>query len=335
MFQNRHTSGKMYYFCHYYITKVTYREIISAIGSHYLEGKVNTIIIDGKFCMVDNMESPETDGTGGQSAPAMRSGGFRFPLKVRMSFCLCCLHGCINVRVQQKEYHLEKGCICVIYAGQILENAEISEGGKVIFVAIDTEYAMTEIRSPHGKSIRQLVLGSQEPALLQLKEGECNDFSMLYRSVRSIIASSDKDTSDGVFRGFSYIFGNMLLKWVRNSGRTSFMEMPHEKQVFLKFRQDIHAFAHKDRSVAFYARRQCMSPRHFARLIRMASGRKPLDIIQEYVILEAKSLLLSGKYSVKEVCERLGFINHSFFSRYFRTATGLTPGEFLRGGRTI
>ena len=56
-----------------------------------------------------------------------------------------------------------------------------------------------------------------------------------------------------------------------------------------------------------------------------------MDIIREYVILDAKSLLLTGLYSVKEIAEKLGFINNSFFSRYFRLSTTQTPLEFLRG----
>ena len=95
--------------------------------------------------------------------------------------------------------------------------------------------------------------------------------------------------------------------------------------------EDLHNFSRKDRTVAFYARRQCLSEKHFSRMVKKASGRKPMDIIREYVILDAKSLLLTGLYSVKEIAEKLGFINNSFFSRYFRLSTPQTPLEFLRG----
>ena len=81
--------------------------------------------------------------------------------------------------------------------------------------------------------------------------------------------------------------------------------------------------------MGFYARRQCISEKHFSRLVKKASGCKPLDLIRDYVILDAKSLLLSGKYSIKQVSEMLGFQNHSFFTRFFRTSVGKTPGEFM------
>ena len=103
-----------------------------------------------------------------------------------------------------------------------------------------------------------------------------------------------------------------------------------EKEVLYRFQEDIHNFSRKDRTVGFYARRQFISEKHFSRLVKKASGKKPLDLIREYVLLDAKSLLLSGKYSIKEVSDTLGFQNHSFFTRFFRLSTGKTPGEFMR-----
>lgn len=102
-----------------------------------------------------------------------------------------------------------------------------------------------------------------------------------------------------------------------------------------RFQSDIHNFSSKFKTVGYYAQRQKLSPRHFSRLVKAVSGQDPKDIIKEYVILEAKSLLLSENYSVHEVASLLGFDNDSFFNRYFKTATGITPGLFLASGGTV
>lgn len=60
------------------------------------------------------------------------------------------------------------------------------------------------------------------------------------------------------------------------------------------------------------------------------SNTTPSALITEYIILEAKSLLQSGQYTVHRVCELLGFENDSFFNRYFKKSTGLTPGRWIR-----
>lgn len=122
------------------------------------------------------------------------------------------------------------------------------------------------------------------------------------------------------------IFGSLLSEWLED---TTELDKSPAESVFLKFQSDVHNFSSRFKSVAYYASRQNISPRHFTRLIKEASGQDPKDIIREYVILEAKSLLQSGNYSVHEVASKLGFDNDSFFNRYFRKAAEITPGRYI------
>ena len=43
-------------------------------------------------------------------------------------------------------------------------------------------------------------------------------------------------------------------------------------------------------------------------------------------------MLLNSSLSVKEIADALGFPNQSFFGRYFRQYTGISPTEFRSGG---
>ena len=270
----------------------------------------------------------------------------RLPLKVSLTVCVFCRKGRILLRIQQKDYLMESNGVLVIFGGQILEQISVLEDSEVIIVAIDPEYIMTEIRGPHGRSLRQWLLHNQEPASVSIAPDEAANYERLCQSLKFIVRNSDSGTADGILSGFTYIFASLLLKWrsrmLPGCGRQGAgTEVSHaiadepaiysrEREVLVRFQNDIHNFSRKDRTVGFYARRQCISEKHFSRLIKKASGSKPLDLIREYVILDAKSLLLSGKYSIKEVSETLGFQNHSFFTRFFRISTGKTPGEFMR-----
>lgn len=309
-------------------------ELISALGVNFLKGKISKAWVDDKFYLVDNLEGScenvPTDNV-------IKVSKLRFPLKAELTVSLYCKQGRISLRIQQKDYLLEAGNVLVIFGGQIIEKVELSEDSRVIFIAIDSEYIMTEIRGPHGRSLRQWVLHNQLPALLHVDSEEAENYETLCRSLKFIVRNSDNETRGGVLSGFTYIFASLLLKWrkrdVKDNAEPEYDKKgvyPREKEVLMAFQSDIHNFSRKDRTVNFYARRQFISEKHFSRLIKKASGQKPLDIIREYVILDAKSLLLSGSYSVKQVSEILGFQNHSFFTRFFRLATGKTPGEFVR-----
>lgn len=322
-------------------------EIIGAVGATYLKGPISQVGINGKFSIMDNLDS----SPGGPAAmPAQACLRLRLPLKLSMTVCVFCKEGCISTRIQQKDYLLEPGGVLVIIAGQILEQVVLLEESKVILVAIDSDYIMTEMLGPHGRSIRRWLLHNQNPTIVTIPPDEAANYEKLCESLKFIVRNSDHDTADGVLSGFTYIFASLLLKWRSSMPASADGSVPvhgaaisasgneheepvtcsRENAVLVRFQNDIHNFSRKDRTVGFYARRQFVSEKHFSRLIKKASGRKPLDLIREYVVLDAKSLLLSGKYSIKEVAEMLGFRNHSFFTRFFRLSTGKTPGEFMR-----
>ena len=62
--------------------------------------------------------------------------------------------------------------------------------------------------------------------------------------------------------------------------------------------------------------------------ISPASGRMAGDWIQDRVILEAKLLLLDGNHNVQQVADALNFTSQSFFGKYFKNATGMSPKAY-------
>ncbi len=308
-----------------------YEELISAFGTAYLKGCVDKTAIEQRFYMIDNT------GTGPVSPLPMPAGPIRYPVRITFSFCIYCKQGTISARVQQKDYTVGPGGMLIIFAEQILESASLTDDCKVIFFAIDSDYVMTEIRSRYRSTFRHLLLRSKQPIMLHLPQEDAENLEMLCRSIKYIVKNSGSEFTDGIISGFTAIFGNLLLNWSSEQleSEATGNESGNAENVLLRFQADVHNFSSRFRSVAYYSRRQNLSPRHFSRLIKEASGRKPIEIIREYVILEAKSMLISGRYSVRRTAEKLGFQNDSFFNRYFRNATGLTPGEFMKNGPAL
>jgi len=73
-----------------------------------------------------------------------------------------------------------------------------------------------------------------------------------------------------------------------------------------------------------------MSPYHFARTFKQATGMAPHQYVLHTRIERAKSLLLQGKLSIAEVAMRVGFFDQSHFTRYFKRIVGVTPQTLLR-----
>ncbi len=72
----------------------------------------------------------------------------------------------------------------------------------------------------------------------------------------------------------------------------------------------------------------CLSPFHFSRLFRKATGVSPHRYVTERRVREAKAKLAEGCLSLVEIALESGFGSQGNFNRIFRKHTGLTPGQF-------
>jgi len=77
------------------------------------------------------------------------------------------------------------------------------------------------------------------------------------------------------------------------------------------------------------ARAARLSPFHFSRTFRKASGFSPAAYVRSLRISRAQELLRQGGLSVKEVGAAVGYPVVQHFSAAFRHATGMSPSTFM------
>lgn len=78
-----------------------------------------------------------------------------------------------------------------------------------------------------------------------------------------------------------------------------------------------------------YASRLNISEKHLNRIVKNCLNKTSSSLIQERVILEAKRMLMHSELNVTEISLALGFNESSYFIRFFKKKTGVTPMGFL------
>lgn len=84
----------------------------------------------------------------------------------------------------------------------------------------------------------------------------------------------------------------------------------------------------KERFLEFYANKLEVSPKHLSRTVKSQTGFSAVEWIERFVILEAKVLLKSSNLNIQQISDELNFPSQSFFGKYFKKITGMSPKEF-------
>jgi len=123
-------------------------------------------------------------------------------------------------------------------------------------------------------------------------------------------------------------FLNALLLYLNRSQLPVDISNQHDYQLYFKFREHVdQSFAEK-KQISDYCSLLAISERKLHRLCKKYSGKSPGKIIEERIVLEAKRLLSYTKLRNNEISEQLGFNDDSYFIKFFRKHTEMTPKLF-------
>lgn len=97
-----------------------------------------------------------------------------------------------------------------------------------------------------------------------------------------------------------------------------------------EFIKMVHINFMKERSINYYARRLCISPKYLSMLVKDATGQTASRWIDHFIITEAKNMLRYSGKNIQQVAYALNFSNQSSFGKYFKHVTGMSPTEFQK-----
>ncbi|PZF74961.1 AraC family transcriptional regulator [Taibaiella soli] len=97
------------------------------------------------------------------------------------------------------------------------------------------------------------------------------------------------------------------------------------------FKALIDKFYKEEKLVGFYAEKLHITANYLNILCKTHLDVSATKLIQQRVLLEAKRLLQTSDLSIKEIAFELGFVDHAYFSNFFKTQAGITPTQFREG----
>ncbi len=119
----------------------------------------------------------------------------------------------------------------------------------------------------------------------------------------------------------------MLKKIAPTQAKT---ELSHANTLFQRFLDLVNSDQTKSHTVEDYASELCVSPKYLTVVCKKNSGKTANEWIREHILEEIRYYLKQTDMPMKQIADRLGFANPSFFGRYVKEHFGMTPLEFRK-----
>ena len=99
--------------------------------------------------------------------------------------------------------------------------------------------------------------------------------------------------------------------------------------IFEHFIKALEENADTHRDVKYYADLLEVTSKYLSAITLIYAGKSAISCIEDFVIKKIQNLMSEQKYSIKEISVRMNFKSQSFFGRYFKRYTGMSPREFI------
>lgn len=279
-----------------------------------------TSFIKGEIVLSDNMDAPFSE-------PVEQLPQNNFPVQAGMSIVLFCMEGEMHIRISLKEYVLRPNMFCVIITGMIFEVLSISYDFRGFMIATRTNFMPVTEKTTQVMSFYKSL---QNRHCYTFAEKEVAEFVRVYRSAKATLQDADHPFRIPMLQSYVQILYYRMLPIVTKEEESqSKYSHTRQEEIFQRFIGEVEKHYRKERSVKFYADLLCISPKYLSTVIYKISQQLAGEWIDAYVILEAKTLLKSGKLTIQQISEQLNFSNQSFFGKFFKRCAGMSPKDYM------
>lgn len=254
---------------------------------------------------------------------------FKYPLRLDGIVIAIREKGTSRVSINLREYEVKENDLVICAPGDILQSP-LSQGTYLSQVFLISSDFLREMYI-NLNSFMPFFVSLKENPLFHLTNEDVKELTAFYLLIEKAVDTNDYFRTEIVRRlmgGYLYKIGSILHKKQPEYTLNNLKAQKREEVLFKQFISLLSEHRCKERRVDFYAEQLYLSPKHFSTAVKKVSGKTAGEWIDEYVILEAKSLLKYSTMSIQEVAYYMNFPNPSFFGKYFKHHTGMTPSEY-------
>ena len=254
---------------------------------------------------------------------------FRFPSRLNALIIGVGTEGETSLTSNLQEFRLKKDSLFIFSPKHILQ-VQSNNRFKAHLIVIAPDF-LKRINIDTKRMIPLFLQFGSLPCM-ELTHAESQSLRSFISMVEQELKGSETDFSSEIIGGLIaatiYKVGDILTHYLTEHPEVDSPIHNRAEEYFRQFTELLGEHYKHERSVGFYARQLCITPKYLTTLIKRISGKSVSEWIDNYVILEAKTLLKYSNMSVQEIAYYLNFPNQSFFGSYFKRNAGMSPSQY-------
>ncbi|MDR1624840.1 MAG: AraC family transcriptional regulator [Tannerellaceae bacterium] len=293
-----------------------------------LRTQMNSYSFDDKITISDNL-SAYTLPCFSEMKGKIKTTRLKYSAIVQ---ALVCIEGTIEIEVDFKRFHLAKNDIIIITNKQVGELYEMSDDVQYALVLINADFYDPNLNRTNTINQRKLLA---DFPFCHVNDKELKEIVVTYELLKAKMQQEDTyyrtETIKGYVHAFFYNIFSKLTERKKEQEKAvvqDILEISRQQDIYKRFMHTVEKNYVHERHIKFYADILCITPKYLSQIIYKVSGRFANEFINDYVIREAKALIKSHNYTMLQISEMLNFTSQSFFSRFFKKATGYTPLQY-------
>jgi AraC family transcriptional activator of pobA len=235
------------------------------------------------------------------------------------------LSGSGSMHIQGHDYEIVSPCLGIIPAGDV-HSFNVHDNIEGTIITVSKLYLETVLAG--SKSCLALV---DSPYFISNKTQGIffKDLGLLFEKIRTIYTERQPARSLSIQCLLGLIF-SQISGLASESYVNKKLMLAEDKNLwyYRQFQNSMsYSFAEK-KPVSEYAAELRISSTHLNRICQAVAEKSALKVIHDRIVSEAKVNLAYTFQSVSEVAYRLGFVDVSYFSRFFKKQTGIAPNSY-------
>ena len=252
---------------------------------------------------------------------------YHYPQRMNGCLFVLCLRGECDLTIHLSEHKIQKNDIVTILPETFVHVHQQSPDCRLFLAGFNKELlnGITFFNSTinYLSALIDTPIIPLRPEIAELFQ----DYFMLLIKMKRIGSKPNKDLISTIFLSILHGVGSIH----QNTSVTT-RTFNRGEEIVKRLVQYIIKHYTKERSVAFYADLLHISPQHLSTTVNKVTGKTVTDIIAKLVITDAEAKLKSTDLTIQEIAYSLNFPDISFFGKYFKRYTGMSPKQYRENG---